>query len=101
MLMLERNNRRKKLFCPLVYGLVVEINIQTNQNKNFEIIWSIHSVRCVPSEHKGGKGFGGCMSQLKLQGGQSHLKGVLNEAGKLVAFHETRVKGNDVRKALI
>lgn len=73
----ERNNRRrKKLSYLLVYNLVVEIKKpykQKTQKLDPKIIWSLHSVRCVPSEHRRGTGFDGCsMSQLKLQGGQSH-----------------------------
>lgn len=54
----------------------------------------MHSVRCVPSEHGGGKGFGGWLQELaKTLGKTEPLKGNPEWSREVSAFHETGVEG--------
>lgn len=96
MLMPERNNRRrKKLSYLLVYNLVVEIKKpykQKTQKLDPKIIWSLHSVRCVPSEHRRGTGWWLLHESVKAPGRTEPLKGSPEWGREVSAFCETRVE---------
>lgn len=102
MLMLERNNRRrKKLSCLLVYNLVVETrNIQIKKktppipHKTSRLFGAyILSDVCLQNKEEAGPLVAGYMRWVKASGRTEPLKESPEWVQKLVSFRETRVKG--------
>lgn len=101
MLMLERNNRRrKKLSCLLVYNLVVETrNIQIKKSppkshKTSRLFGAyILSDVCLQNKEEAGPLVAGYMRWVKASGRTKPLKESPEWIQKLVSFRKTRVKG--------
>lgn len=101
MLMLERNNRRrKKLSCLLVYNLVVETrNIQIKNtppkpHKTSRLFGAyILSDVCLQNKEETGPLVAGYMRWVKASGRTEPLKERPEWVQKLVSFRKTRVKG--------
>lgn len=101
MLMLERNNRRrKKLSCLLVYNLVVETrNIQIKKtppksHKTSRLFGAyILSDVCLQNKEEAGPLVAAYTRWVKASGRTEPLKESPEWVQKLVSFRKTRVKG--------